>query len=138
MEKTIDLLLLFSWVYMLAGPLTGAYMATWAYEGEKSTTFFGDYTAEPRRIYRVAHINCFVFPYMGIMWALAVERTQLFPGLVSWGVAFMMLATVFMTLPLFASLKWHGLRNATVVGLVALLGGIGILVYAYASKLWGA
>ena len=137
MEQSIDLLLLFSWAYMLAGPLTGAYMATWAYEGEKSTTFFGDYTAEPRRIYRVAHINCFVFPYMGIMWALAVERTQLSQPLVSLGATLMAVATVFMTLPLFASLKWHGLRNATVVGLAALLGGIGIIVYAYAVKLSG-
>ena len=43
----------------------------------------------------------------------------------------MIAATVFMTIPLFASLKWKALRGASVIGLVALLGGISIIVYQF-------
>ena len=133
----IDALLLFSWSFMLAGPLTGAYMASWAYEGKKSTEFFGDYTSEPRRIYRVAHINCFVFPYMGIMWSLSAERLDIYPGAIAIGAFLMMMATLFMTLPLFASLKWPALRSMSVVGLVALLGGIGMMIAGQFERVFG-
>jgi len=112
-------------------------MATWAYEGKKSTTFFGDYASEPRRIYRVAHINCFVFPYMGIMWGLSIERIVLPEALVATGVIIMMASTLFMTVPLFASLKWKILRNASVIGLVFLLGGISVIAYGYAETVLG-
>ncbi|MEM9255893.1 MAG: hypothetical protein AAGA91_10610 [Pseudomonadota bacterium] len=133
----VDVLLLFSWAYMVAGPLTGAYMATWAYEGKRSTEFFGEYSSERRRIYRVAHINCFVFPYMGIMWALTVVRTQLPEPLVTLGVVAMMVATVFMTLPLFGSLLWSGVRTLSVLGMLALLLGIGLISAGFATAVFG-
>lgn len=135
MNSAIDILMLFSWAFMLAGPVSGAYMATWAYDGEKSTDFFGGYTSEPRRIYRIAHINCFVFPYMGIMWALAIERTLLSSLMVGLGAALMITSTLFMTIPLFASLKWKRLKGLTLIGLLSLLGGISIIAYGYACNL---
>ena len=128
MNNQINLLYLFAWSYMVIGPLSGVYMSRWAYRGaSKVPEGFDDYTSERRRIYRVAHINGFVFPYMCIMWGLTVQQSQLSGSIIAIGAMLMAVSTVFMTLPLFLSLKWPKLRNISAVGAISLFGGIAII-----------
>ena len=128
MNFEITLLYLFAWSYMIIGPVSGIYMSRWAYKGAtKVPDGFDDYTSERRRIYRVAHINGFVFPYMCIMWGLTVQQSQLSDSMITVGAILMATSTVFMTLPLFLSLKWPKLRNVSALGAVSLVGGIGVI-----------
>ncbi len=136
MYNPIDLLFLFSWSFMIFGPLTGFYVGRWAYGGSSNIPEgYGDYVSEKRRIFRGAHVNCFVFPYMCIMWGLTVQQVGLSEFVVTIGSALMVTSTVFMTIPMFLSIKWPMARNACAIGAVSLIGGISIISYGYFNKL---
>ena len=136
MQQTIDLLTLFAWSYMLLGPTTGMYMGTWTSDNPRHVeSDFHDYTSERRRTFRIAHINCFVFPYMCIMWGLTVSEASLSEAQIAVGASLMATATIFMTMPLFLSLKWHKAKNAAGVGVFSLIGGVALIAYGYIVKL---
>ena len=130
LSDPILLLLTFSWSMMIIGPATGAFMSLWAFGGPlPPPKNFEDYTSNNRRILRISHLNCFVFPFMNIMWGLCYPLATL-SGTATWiGVCAMATSTLVMTIPLFASLKWHGARYASGLGAPSLILGIVVLIY---------
>ena len=103
-------------------------MSLWAFGGPmKPPDGFEDFASPSRRVFRISQINCFIFPFMNILWVLSERWAGLSPWSECRGATAMAVATVFMTVPLFASLKWHPARYGTVVGITSLIAGIGIL-----------
>jgi hypothetical protein len=113
----------FGWILVLAGLVLGAFMGMWSFNGPLASPV-GDYTALPRRLFRLSHLAFIALGILNILYGYGMEKDRL----TAVGSYCMIIGGGLLPLVLLGAVFIEGVKYASSVPAILVLLAVAVLV----------